>query len=77
MDREKHLQIVREVFVNNGEYNFKKGVEAERFAQELLSRIEDSYEEGNYYREYENFADYIRTSHADSDAFWLYNDGDY
>jgi hypothetical protein len=77
MDREKHLQIVREVYVNNGEYNFEKDVKAERFARKLLDKIEDSYQEGNYHREYENFADYIRSHHADNDAYWLYNDGDY
>jgi hypothetical protein len=77
MDRDKHFQIIREVFVNNGEYNFDNDVKAERFAKELLGIIEDSYQEGSYYREYENFSDYIRSHHADNDAYWLYEDGDY
>ena len=74
---ENHLEIIKKVFVNNGEYAFKNEKDAERFAKELLGRIEDLYQDEHYYREYENFSDFIYTSHADNEAFHLYDDGDY
>jgi hypothetical protein len=73
MNREEdHLQIVKEAFVNNGEYTFNEDMKAEHFAKKLLSRIEDSYQEGNYYREYKTLIDYIYSHHADNLAHWLY-----
>ncbi|MDZ5608593.1 hypothetical protein U2I54_16200 [Bacillus pseudomycoides] len=77
MSEDVNLQKVREVFINNGEYDFENEKDAERFAKELLWKIESLYREENFYREYEELTDFIISHHADGEAYWLYTDGNY
>lgn len=76
MTEKDYLQLVKQVFVNNGEYNFDNERDGELFAAKLLRNIEDLYQEEQFYNKYPVFSDFIRTHHADSAAFWLYEDGD-
>lgn len=73
-DHKENLKLVEDLFVNNGEYNFKNEHKAREFVVQLLSRLESEYSEENYYREYEELSDFIRSHHADSTAFFLYQD---
>ncbi|PHA03127.1 hypothetical protein COE51_01385 [Bacillus pseudomycoides] len=73
MENER-LKLIKGLYVNNGEYDFKNEKDAECFAKELLWKIESLYSEENYYREYEELSDFIRSHHADSEAYWLYKD---
>ena len=74
LDRKENLELVEKLFVNNGEYKFKDEKQGKKFARELLSRVESEYSEENYYREYDELSDFIRSHHADSTAYFLYQD---
>lgn len=73
-DHKENLELVKQLFVNNGEYKFKDEKQANKFARQLLSHIESEYSEENYYREYDELSDFIRSHHADSTAHFLYQD---
>lgn len=73
-ERTEHLELVEQLFTNNGEYNFKNEHRAKEFVVQLLSDLESEYSEENFYREYDELSDFIRSHHADSTAFFLYQD---
>ncbi|MBQ6446655.1 MAG: hypothetical protein IJJ10_04210 [Bacillus sp. (in: Bacteria)] len=77
MSGDENLKKVKKLFVNNGEYKFNDAHDAERFAKQLLWKIEALYAEESFHREYESLSDFIGSHHADSEAYWLYTDGDY
>ncbi|MFJ8529008.1 hypothetical protein [Bacillus sp. NPDC094106] len=64
-----HLQKVKEVFINNGEYDFDNEQDAERYAKKLLWRIESLYQEEDFYRDYEDLSDFIISHYAGSEVY--------
>lgn len=77
MDHTERLQKIRELFVTNGEYEFSNDKDAERFVKKLLWKAESLYSEENFYRDHEDFFDFLCTHHVDSLAYFLYEDKNY
>lgn len=71
---QEELDLVKKLYVNNGEYDFDDEKEANKFAKELLSNLEEKYSSEGFHHQYESLKDFIYTSHADSEAYWLYED---
>lgn len=73
-DRKENLELVKQLFVNNGEYDFKDEKKAEEFARRLFSDLEDEYSNEGFHHKYDELSDFIHSHHADSTAFFLYQD---
>lgn len=70
------LNLIKRLYVNNGEYDFDNEEDSETYAKRLLSLIENEYSGEGYYHKYEELKEFIFTHHADSIAYSLY-EGDY
>lgn len=73
-DHKENLELVKRLFVNNGEYSFKDEKKANEFAKRLLSDLESEYSNEGFHHKYEELSDFIHSHHADSTAFFLYQD---
>lgn len=71
---ESELELIKKLYVNNGEYEFTSDNEADNFANDLYWNIHNSYSSDGYYHKYETIEEFIKSHHADSEAYWLYED---
>ncbi|MFF2532374.1 hypothetical protein ACFVS2_26030 [Brevibacillus sp. NPDC058079] len=68
------LDLVKKLFVNNDEYDFKNEKDANQFAKELLSCLENTYSSEGYHHKYKTLEAFMYTHHADSVAYWLFEE---
>ena len=74
MERKEYLKIIKDTLVNNGEYDFENMTKANKFAKQVLSEAEDKYSNEGYQHKYEDFKEFLYTHHADTIAYWIYED---
>jgi len=68
------MELVKKLYVNNGEYDFSNDIQANRFTLDLLHRIQNSYTSEEHCHRYKTLEEFIYSHHADSEAYWLYED---
>lgn len=72
----EELALVKQLYVNNGEYDFDNEKDAEKFAKDLLYHISEEYSSEGYYHKYKTLKSFIYTHHSDTIAYNLY-EGEY
>ncbi|MFD0587742.1 hypothetical protein ACFQZE_06985 [Paenibacillus sp. GCM10027627] len=68
----EELELIKKLYVNNGEYQFRDDKDANKFAVDLYWNIHNLYSSNGYYHKFETILDFIYSHHADSEAYWFY-----
>lgn len=69
-ETEKHMELIEQLFIKNGEYKFDKKEDRDIFKQTVLRKAEQAYREEGYNHKYEEFEDFLHTHHVDAIAYW-------
>lgn len=72
----EYKNILKRIFVDNGEYQFESNNKAQRFINKVLSEARLQYEEEHYYHKYNDFKDFLYASEVDGIAYFVF-EGEY